>query len=269
MAKTSTKLKGPIVDERLPTPLYHQVFSILRNKILSGELPHGELVPGEMEIVRQYGVSRITAKRALNDLAAIGLVTRERGRGTRVALHERSPLVKGSAEGLFENLLAMGLETKVKLLSFEYLPAGEEIAQSLDCENSDLVQRIIRVRNLDETPLDYLTTHVPEDIGRRFSKRDLTTETLLSTLERFGVVASTADQTISATLADPTVAKALNVELGSPLLSVERVVREKNGRAVEHIRALYRPDVYQYRMRLRRKGAGEKTWKLIEPDVKR
>ncbi len=260
MMKHSAKITAPVVDKHLPTPLYHQVYSILRNKILSGELPHGAMLPGELEIVRQFGVSRITAKRALNDLAALGLVARERGRGTRVTLHERSPLVHGNAEGLFENLLAMGLDTEVSVLTFDYRPAGDEVAGLLECAATDIVQHIIRIRSLGGAPLDYLTTHVPQDIGRRYSERDLTSETLLATLERFGAVATTAEQTISATLAGATVAPALGVEFGSPLLSVERVARDRDGRAIEHIHALYRPDVYQFRMKLTRGDDGEKTW---------
>ena len=63
-----------LIDERSPTPLYHQVYLVLRNGILNGDYPDGSLLPGEQETTILFGVSRITAKRALNDLAAEGFL---------------------------------------------------------------------------------------------------------------------------------------------------------------------------------------------------
>ena len=65
-------------------PRYHQIFLLLREAIRDGVYAADQQVPGEMELAAQYGVSRITTKRALNELERAGLVTRERGRGTRV-----------------------------------------------------------------------------------------------------------------------------------------------------------------------------------------
>jgi GntR family transcriptional regulator len=70
-----------------------------------------------------------------------------------------------------------------------------------------------------------------------------------------------ADQTVSAVLAEPAVAKVLEVPLGSPLLSVVRTVYDQRGRAVEHIAILYRPDRYQYRTKLARvRGPATRMW---------
>jgi GntR family transcriptional regulator len=121
------------VDERLPTPLYHQIYLILRSKILDGTYGRDDRLPGEQEIVRQFGVSRITAKRALDELAAAGLAVRERGRGTKVRYIRPAQPLTSSVEGLLENLLVMGLETKVKLLEFAYVQAFDDVAEALEC----------------------------------------------------------------------------------------------------------------------------------------
>ena len=83
--KSRSENKTPLVDDQLRTPLYHQIYLVLRDKIVDGVFGANDIVPGEQEVVRQFGVSRITAKRALDELAASGLVVRERGRGTRVS----------------------------------------------------------------------------------------------------------------------------------------------------------------------------------------
>ena len=72
-----------------------------------------------------------------------------------------------------------------------------------------------------------------------------------------------ARQRISAGLATPDVAKALDVRAGSPLIELVRVVCDRSGRAVEHLHALYRPDRYAFEMDLVRSGAAAKTWSPV------
>lgn len=240
------------VDDRLPTPLYHQIYLILRDKIAGGAYRTGDVLPSEEGTARQFGVSRITAKRALNELADAGYVVRERGRGTRVVYVTPTAPVRANVEGLLENLMAMGLKTEVTLFEFGYVAPDEAVAQALQCSAGEKVQRAVRVRRLEGKPFSYLTTHVPEDVGRSFGREDLASTALLTLLERCGVEVSRAEQTITATLADAAVASRLMVDLGSPLLRITRIVYDQQDRPVEYIVGLYRPDRYQYRMALSR-----------------
>lgn len=241
-----------MVDDRLPTPLYHQIYLVLRDKIAGGTYPAGGLLPSEEETARQFGVSRITTKRALNELADAGYVVRERGRGTRVVDTMPTPPVRANVEGLLENLMAMGLKTEVTLLEFDYVTPGETVSQALQCEAGGKVQRAVRVRRLEGEPFSYLTTHVPENVGRSFGREDLASTALLTLLERCGVEVSRAEQTLTATLADAAVASRLGIDLGAPLLRITRIVYDQQDRPVEYIVGLYRPDRYQYRMALSR-----------------
>ena len=254
-----------LVDEHLPTPLYHQVYLILRNKILSGIFGFNHTVPGEQEAAKLFGVSRITAKRALNELADEGIVKRERGRGTRVTYRAPTPPINANVEGLIENLVAMGLETQVDLLSFEYVRANPVVAHALKCGRGCCVQKAIRVRYLEGEPFSHLTTHVPETIGKSYDRDDLATRPLLSLLERSGVKIGRAEQTFSAELADLYVSQTLGVEVNSPLLSIHRTVFDDEGQPVEYISALYRPDRYKHRMKLSRIGLEKsRSWSLAE-----
>lgn len=253
------------VDRRMRAPLYHQIYLILRGKIENGEFLPGALVSGEQDIQRQYNVSRITARRALDELAAAGLVERRRGSGTRVRDTAPSAPIRSSVEGLLENLLAMGLKTKVRLVSFGYAPAGPDVAAALERVPGATIQHAVRVRSVAQGPLSYLTTYVPEEIGRTFTRRDLASQPLLALMERGGIKVSGATQTVSATLADPVVAAALTVDVGAPLIEVRRIVRDQHGRPVEFIVALYRPDRYQVRMDLARVAdAGHNSWAQVD-----
>jgi GntR family transcriptional regulator len=251
----------PLADGHLPTPLYHQIYVLLREKIVNSVYADNALVPTEQEITRNFGVSRITAKRALDELAVEGLVVRRRGRGTRVVDRLPSAAVSANISGLLENLLMLGLKTKVRIVDFGYLGAPPDVARALDLPAGYEVQRAVRVRSFDGEPVSFTTSFVPAAIGRTYDRRQLAKQPLLALLEQAGILIGSADQTVTATLADTVVAPQLKTRVGSPLLSVTRTVRDQNGRPVEHINILYRPDRYQYRMKLARiQGSATKLW---------
>ncbi len=240
------------LDANTRVPLYHQIFLILRNRIYGGDLAAGERVPGEQELAAEFRVSRITAKRALNELADAGLVVRERGRGTRVIKRPPAPAVTSSIEGWLENISLMGISTTARVLAFGYVAASEDIAHALDIEAGTEVQHAVRVRSLDGEPMSYLVTYVPAEIGHQFDRDDLDAQPLLHLLEMAGVDVASARQTISATIADAEVASALSIPAGGPLIEVRRVVCDGSQRPVEYLRVLYRPDVYRFEMSMRR-----------------
>ncbi len=259
--KTSDMGHSIAVNGKLRTPLYHQIYSILRGKIVEREYADGEQFLSEKKVVAAYGVSRITARRALDELAKEGLVIRKRGRGTRVTYQSSNQPLQASVEGMLENLLGMGLSTEVSLLEFDYVSPNEQVMQALECAATDLVQRSVRIRRLDKQPFSYLITFVPEFVGRTYEPEDLGSTSLISLLERSGIEVTRAEQTISATSAGPEVARCLEVELSSPLLRIRRVVYDQTDRPVEFITSLYRPDLYQYRMQLSRVHSKEhNTW---------
>lgn len=109
-------LRNDSIDESSGTPLYQQIYDILRQKIISGDLPLNARLPAEQELTEMLGVSRITVKRALNELAVAGFVRRQRGIGTVVTYDAAAPTVKGSFENLIDGLKRMGIETEVQLL---------------------------------------------------------------------------------------------------------------------------------------------------------
>jgi len=261
MGKTDTKKQFSTVTAASKTPLYHQIYLVLRQKIVDGTYPFGTTLSGEVDIAEEYDVSRITAKRALNELSVDGFVKRERGRGTTVSFRPSAAPLESSVEGLLENLLAMGLETQITLLEFDYVGANDIVASALAIEKGDNVQRAVRIRHLDGKPMSHLTTYVPEEIGQKFDKKDLSEKPLLSLLERIGVQVSAANQSITATLADAETASLLGINIGDALLKISRIVLDQDHRPVEFITVLYRPDMYQYRMALSRDyGGGVGTW---------
>ena len=162
--------------------------------------------------------------------------------------------VRADLADVFAHIKEMGRSTGVRLLSFAYGLPPEPVAEALGLPPGERTQRSVRVRLLDGAPFSWLTTHVPERIGTTYTEAELAVTPLVELLERSGVVAGRATQTISATLAGPEVAEALAVGTGGPLLSLTRVVHDSDGRGIEHLHALYRPDRFTLQMDLLRAG---------------
>lgn len=240
------------LDETADAPLYQQIYSLIREEIVSGNIDAQSRLPAEQELTQALGVSRITVKRALNELATAGLVRRQRGRGTVVTYDAAAPTVKGSFENLIDGLTRMGLETEVQLLDCAMVTPTPAIIEALELPRGMSVQRIVRLRRLSDEPFSRLETFIPADVADGYDDEELASESLITLLERAGHRPSAAEQTITAASAEPAVAAVLGVAPGSPLLRIHRVMRDDSGRPVQDITAHYRSDRFQYHMRLSR-----------------
>jgi GntR family transcriptional regulator len=248
----------------LPLPKYHQVYLVLRERLDEGRFAQG--LPAEMQLVKEFGVARVTVRKALERLVAEGRIERVPGRGTvpvgrsrarRGAAAEaaRAPVARAQLTGLLENIVSMGLRTKVRVVECEVLPAPEAVAPLLQLEPGAPVQKAVRVRTTPQGPLSHITTFVPAELARGFGRRELQAKPILVLLEESGVRIGHATQTISARLADVPVARELEVEVGSALLAVTRLIHDEAGRPVQWLSGLYRPDRYHYEMQLSRVGS--------------
>ncbi len=241
-----------------------QVYLLLRDRIASGRLSDGGALPGEQALAAQHGVSRVTVRRALAELQREGLVSRRRGAGTFVLGDCGAKPIVADISDVLANLVTMGRETAVRLIEFGYREAPTSVANALQLKPRERVQFSVRVRLIDGLPFSYLVTHVPERFGVTYSEADLASRPLLALLERTGVKVDRATQDMTATLASPEVAAALEVETGSPLIGLTRTVFDTSGAGVEHLNALYRPDRYTLRMEMRRKSsAGVRRWSTV------
>lgn len=245
----------------LPVPKYHQIYLVLREQLHEGRFAAG--LPGEIALMHEFGVARVTVRKALERLAAERLISRTPGRGTMVLpitgarpeAHSRRDAFGdgGNFDGLFENLIGQGLSTHVKVLSVRSVPCPAAVAEPLQVAAGEPVQKALRVRCTREGPLSYITTYVPQVLAP-FGRRQLARKPILMLLEESGVHVGRATQLISARLADAEVARHLDVAIGSALLSVQRLVYDRRERPVQWLLGLYRPDRYEYRSELSRVG---------------
>lgn len=197
-------------------------------------------------MAHRLDVARPTARRALQELANKGLLTRRRGVGTRVTPpHVHRPMKLSS---LNEDLALAGFSPSTKVLSYQVREASAEEAEQLGVQPGEGILAVSRLRYADDHPLAILTNLIPLDIAP--SWQELGDNGLYQCLHQRGIDIAAASQEIGARGATPEEADTLGEQPGAPLLTMHRVGRTAEGRAVEVGRHVYRPSLYSFRFSL-------------------
>lgn len=246
----------------MPLPKYHQVYLVLKDRLLQGA--YAQKLPGEIELAEEFGVSRVTVRKSLATLSAEGLIERSAGRGTRPL--ERARPGAGGAR-LLQNLVANTRDTQARVLRHEWVAATEPVAQTLQVAPGSEVLHVERVRGAEDGPVSYILAWVPPCSAKGLTQTQLERKPMLSLMEAAGVQIGEAQQTISARQADAAVARLLEVPVGSALLAVQRVVFDKAHRPVQLLQGLYRPDRYEYQMKLVRSRRGDTAHVWVSRDM--
>jgi len=237
-------------------PRYYQVYTVLAQRVREGEWSPEAAMPTEQEFARTFGVSRVTIRKALNMLQVERLIVRQQGRGTFALPPPRRP-GRANFSGLLENVVDFELHTKVRIVTFGKVGLPDDAASLLERAAGASALRIVRVRSDSQTPFSFSTCYVPEPEADLLTEDALGNRTVSSALAKAGVATASAEQRLSATVAGIDVARHLRIDVGAPLISMTRVMRDESGRPVELIQALYRPDKYEYRVNLSRDNGGD------------
>ena len=242
------------VDRAQPVPLYHQMFLMLRDEILTGARPYASLLPTEQQLCDDHSVSRVTVRRALEELAQHGLVERRRRTGTRVIHRASTRPIEANIDQAVESLLAFGRDTKVAVLDFNTIPASAEVALRLKIVAGDMVLRAVRIRQLDEQPLGEVVSYVPASFAAALDECALASTPMLALLRSAGHVLGGGEQTISAAVAGGYLANVLGIDDRMPILRIERTVADADGTPLLFTVASYRADRYRIAIDLQTSG---------------
>jgi GntR family transcriptional regulator len=240
------------LEQDNPTPLYFRLYSLLKNAILDGTIEKGAQMPTEQQLAETFAVSRITAKRAMDELAAEDMVERHRGKGTHVTYEYKPQPVKAPLIGMLQEIESMARHTDVNVLECKKLIPPGDIREALGLQDKEKALHLIRVRSRDDQPFGYYSSWTI-GLNKPVGKRDFKKSPRLEIFRKQGLNISHITQTISAIAATPELAEQLNTETGAPLISLlrESFTSEASGeRLVDHLHVCYHPDHFQYRMDL-------------------
>ena len=230
-------------------PLYAQVKALILRRVIDGEWRPGTMLPSEVQLGVEFGVSQGTVRKALDVLAAENLVVRRQGRGTFVAEHDTDRALFHFFHMVGEN--AERQLPDIHVLSCRYGKANAAEAARLALLRGDPVARIRRVRVLGGAPAIVETIIVSEalfpDIGR---DGDLP-NTLYELYERrYEVTVARAEERLRAKLASSETAELLNVAEGVPLLEIDRTAFSLDGTPVEWRLSLCETGAHHYLVEL-------------------
>jgi GntR family transcriptional regulator len=239
------------VSRQSKSPLYEQIYQLLRTKISEGQLRPGDLLPSEAELVEQYQVSRATVRQALDELVSDGLIQRKQGRGTFVSPHNvEQGLVR--IVSFTEDMQRRGLEPGTKLRSAELLPATDALARHLEIPVGEPLARIERLRLADGEPMSIEMSYLVHRYCPGILEQDYTTQSLRKMLEdRYGIRFSSARQSIRAITTTKDIAEALSVKNSGALLYIERISYTEYDVPIEYLRLFHRGDRYTLYTELR------------------
>jgi GntR family transcriptional regulator len=234
------------LDRSSGVPVYAQLEQRLGRMIESGAVPLGARVPSERELAELAGVSRQTARIALDSLARRGLLQRGVGRRGTFVRNTRVTLDLTDFGGFTEMLGRHGVKATARVLELAQRPAPPEVARELDLSEGGDVYRVRRVRLADGEPITLEDSWIPAAPFPGLLELDLRGSLYRLMSDAYGIAPTHARQRFEPVLAEPEQAAPLGVAAGSPLMRVRRIARCAEGVSVEFAHDHHRGDRAQF-----------------------
>jgi GntR family transcriptional regulator len=208
------------LEKSSPVPLYHQLEQLLADRIGQGFYRGG--LPGEPELVLEFGISRGTVRQALDRLTRRGLIVRHQGRGSFVApLPLEYPL--GRFYHFAHEISERGISESSRVLNAAATRAPARIAHRLRITPGSRSLRIVRLRLAGDRPLLLETSHIPERLAGRVSDADLSRGSIYDVLEGSGVHLTRVTEEVRAVILGREEAEPFLLAAGTPAFAVERL----------------------------------------------
>jgi len=243
----------PLINKSSPIPYYQQLADLLRDEISANQAGSEGTnpLPSENELAAQHGLTRTTVRHALEVLEREGRIYRVKGKGAftvkRRVAHELTRLVSTT-----EMMAERGWSLATWFISLIQMPAQPHIALALELSPEEPVYELKRLQVVEEVPLSLQTAYLPALLCPRLEDNDLT-ESLYRLLEiRYGLRLSTGQETLRARAATQSEARLLQVRPGTPVMYSERACYDITGLPVEYLQAVWRSDLYDFKVALAR-----------------
>jgi len=230
-------------------PKYYIVKKKLVEMINGDVFGESNMIPSERELVKMFNVSRITAKRAVDDLVNEGYLYRIQGKGTFIQSDDaKHDLV--SIMSCTEDIIKMGMKPSKELIHAEVIPADKVRQKRLQLVSGDNVLMLKRIYYADEYPLNYTTTYLPVKLFPGIEEYDFSQESIYDIIDRvYNVKITKANRTLEAILALDEVATYLKMNVREPVLLFKAITMGMvNGREipVETFKSYYRSDRFKF-----------------------
>jgi GntR family transcriptional regulator len=213
----------------------------------------GTAIPSERQLSVDLGVSRLTLRAALDDLAREGYLVRRRGSGTYVQQPKISQEL--TITSFSDDMRRRGMEPGSRTLSMTTTSAGARLGRFLNVSPSEQIVVVKRLRLADGETMAIETLHIPQSLVPGLTPKALAGSFYELLRDRYGVEIAGGTQAIEPTVTNEEESEALGVPLHSPAFLFERTSRDEAGRTVEFVQSVYRGDRYRIVTELTRRDA--------------
>jgi DNA-binding GntR family transcriptional regulator len=231
-------------------PLFVQVAETLKTRIRNHEYSPGEAIPSAKALEKEFDVSNITIRRAVEQLAREGYVVPKRGVRPRVAELEKTWVeieITGNFRTWIDTAVGEKLGIRAKLLDRQILDCPKPLRDILALDPKEKVERIKRVRELRGEPISYYVTFASSLLTSRLSDREIEKGPFVDSLQNVCKrKLKSMEQNVHASIADMDLAGILHVDFGFPLFFVQNIYYSEKNKPMAITQMYYRSDRYVY-----------------------
>lgn len=238
----------------IKVPRYMQVYSTLQNWISQGHYSPGAKIEPESQLCEMFSVSRITIRKALEMLANEKLVESVQGKGTFVTRTLGESAVRGDMDERIQRARNMARSSQLRQFSKQTEPANSEVARDLKIEPGEPVQKVTYIRVVRGINMGMVESHHPVSLNIDVRKQDFGENSMFTILQDKGVKLAGIDHLIGASLADADIARALDINVGAPVVRIKLVMLDTSHQPLQRVIAYFRADKYEHHMFLARGG---------------
>lgn len=229
-------------------PLYVQIREIIITKIERNELKPGDQIPTEAYLTKKYGVSRITVRKAVQDLVDDDILIRKQGKGTFVAVPkiERELITVNSFS---KRMSEKGFIPGAKVLSKELIEPSSTVCKFLQVEKNAEVIAIQRLRFLDKEPVAIEKSYIPYESYPLVLEANINIGSLYKFLEEeYNVSPGKSEKTLEIIKCNEFEAKHLNISVGEPLFLLTGAIYTTDNRSIEYVKTVFKGDRFRFKV---------------------
>ena len=233
---TCAQTTEPMSRETAPEPVYLAIRRSITERIERGEYASGCALPSEHELAEEFGVARLTIRKAIDDLVARGTIRRIQGKGAYVTM--RLPMHGELLSGFREVARSQYANPSVRLLATGKRMAGPYYARLFGIDPDDELYTIRRLNSVNDMPFSIENTFIPLRLFPGIEEVDISVFSLYETYASFGHKVALAQEKLGIESLSARDAGLLQVKAGSPALVLESLSYDEDRRVIEYARSL-------------------------------
>lgn len=234
-----------MLDTNAQIPLYMQLKEIIKNKITTGEYAENAKIPPEPELTNTYGISRITVRRAIEDLVEEGYLIKKQGKGTFVSRHKVFRKIE-YVTGFTDSCRANGFTPASAVLERKIIPADDALAEKLKLAPGDDVVYTKRKRMANDLPILLENNFFSYERFSFLMEEELTGSLYALLKERDILAVNPGETTLEIVTADDQVSQIMDVPFGTPFFFMETVINDQNQVPIHVGHQYYLGEAYRF-----------------------